>query len=292
VPDAASVSGSPPGCASGCAVDRLGGLDPSTAEGFVDADHGVVDRGAELDELELGVEEVAVGVEDLDVGGVPAVEAFVGKIGVHGERLDAAGLGIDLFDERRPGDEGVLGFSERGQDREAEGVEELAFLRLGDVQLILEQARGEERAEEPGAERVGRRGRCEELCEVVARDAEGSGQREPRVEVGDGGADALVGGDEPQLGLAEVGAALEQVGREPGRDRGQRELVDGASACDRPRRSAQEHGEGVLEERDVALDGGDRRGGAFEFGADLRELELRDNPLVVLELEEIDDAAA
>src|SRR4029079_11627298 len=80
-------------------------------------------------------------------------------------------------------------------------------------------------------------------------------ETEPGEKIGGRHADVRVRGDELLLRFAQIGPALEQIGRKAGRYlRRQVLLLEHLAALDGPGRASQEEGQLVLLRRDLALD--------------------------------------
>src|ERR1019366_1669520 len=95
----------------------------------------------------------------------------------------------------------------------------------------------------------------------TALAAQERGERDLRKVVCLGGADLRVGGNQLLLGFADIGAAFEQRGRQPGGQLGWQALVvHWLAARDIAGRPAQQQAERVLRLTDVTLGAGDLRG--------------------------------
>ena len=140
----------------------------------------------------------------------------------------------------------------------------------------------------PASERPGLRGTGEEVAERRAGRAERGRQVELRVVERLRGADVGIGGDEVLLGLQDVRPSFEQRRRQPGGNRGARELVDRLAARDGIGVAALEHGDQVLLRGDLLLELRDRGQRLLVLRLDLRDLELRHHAALVPQVEDPD----
>ena len=174
------------------------------------------------------------------------------------------------------GHQGVLGLPEGLQDRALVLVEHLALPRLGDLHAAPVLAGVEDGLQQVADDVPGLARALEEGVELRAGEAEGSGEGDAREQERLGLADVGGGGGQVLLGHADVGPAVEQLGRgQPGGDRRrQLLLVERAPARDGPRVAAQEHGELVLLQGDQALQVEDDDLDAAQLGFGLAQVEL------------------
>jgi len=116
----------------------------------------------------------------------------------------------------------------------------------------------------------------------------GPGERDAREVQGPGLADACIGRDETLLGLTDVGPALQEIGGQALRDGREREPVDGLPPGYGAGVPPEEKGQRVLLQGYELLDGGYPRQGQRVLGLDLAYLQVRDDPALRTDLEEVD----
>ena len=263
------------------------GILPAATQGHAHADHGIEAVTQGVGQAQLGAEQLAFGIQHGQVVGVTVVVLQAGDLrgaaqAVHlglAGRHDGVGLAL--------GGQGGAHVLEGVLHRLAVHGDGRFLLGLGVLDVIpgaaeVQQRHGAGHAVAPGARRT-----AEQVHHAGAEGAQHARQGNGREELGTGHADIGVVGHDHVLGSAHVGTALQQLGRQAGRQHGRgRQLADVTAARhdgahDVTGRAAQQHGQagfGAVHGHRGAVHLGT---GRFHFGAGTLPVQLRDVALTV-----------
>ena len=263
------------------------GILPAATQGHAHADHGIEAVTQGVGQAQLGAEQLAFGIQHGQVIGVTVVVLQAGDLrgaaqAVHlglAGRHDGVGLAL--------GGQGGAHVLEGVLHRLAVHGDGRFLLGLGVLDVIpgaaeVQQRHGAGHAVAPGARRT-----AEQVHHAGAEGAQHARQGNGREELGTGHADIGVVGHDHVLGSAHVGTALQQLGRQAGRQHGRgRQLADVTAARhdgahDVTGRAAQQHGQagfGAVHGHRGAVHLGT---GRFHFGAGTLPVQLRDVALTV-----------
>ena len=228
-------------------------------------------------------EQCALGVEHLEVAGIAVVVAQVGEIHLAQQRLHRLFDRGDALGGLALGDDGIAHLGEGADDGLAIRGRGGALVGRGEIDLCRGEPGIEQRHAERAGEAPGLRGTAEQVAQGQALAAESRGQRDLREPGGAGRRHLGLGGAQRLLRLLDVGATLQQVGRQPRGHRGRRrQCVERLAAPPRVveqrcRRSPGQHGERALGLCDRVDQVRDLRLGGGEFAFGLAHVQLRGN---------------
>ena len=169
------------------------------------------------------------------------------------QRCDVFFLLGALLLQRAARDQGVVDIAQRRDHCALITGDQFALASLRQLDLASHRPAGKQRLRQTAGAGPGERRPLEQLRQLRALQAQEPGQADPWKVGGPRNADVGVGGDQALLGLAYVRPARQQVGRQAGRHRRNRELAEVAATLDRPRAAAGQHADQVLLLSDLPL---------------------------------------
>ena len=209
-------------------------------------------------------------------------------VGQHHARLfrgQLGGLRAQLLGQRGTARQCIGHFPEAGLDRLFILGHCNVAADLGRLQVGLVASGIEDRLQQLGYEGPGRGAVAEQLVQFAAGHTGAGCERDARKERGTRGADVGVVGQQYLLGLAHIGAACQQLGRDARGQIGNQALRGEGQACWQVRRQGLAHQQYQCVFIQSTLPGllGQRRLGAFQGGLGLAQVQLRSGLVVKLQ---------
>src|SRR5215472_1764664 len=223
---------------------RALGRRPAAAERLIELDDRQEPRQADLGEQVLRGEQGLLRLRQGDHVERALLQPLVRDVerllrGAHHLALVALAQRLLLYRDQR-----LLDVAERRQHRLAVGLQQLELPAFRLVELAEQLAAVEERLRRARRHGVEPRARAEQRLEREALEAGLAGQLNGGKERGARRLDGEIRRLQVGLGLADVGALVEQVGRQPGRDARDLDAVGAAASQDEVLgRTADQHGE-------------------------------------------------
>src|SRR5438034_1546310 len=262
---------------------------PPAPERAVEGDDGHELVPLRAREVELGGKELLLGLEDFEVARDAVVVALERQRDRRLERLHRlVALGVHAL-ELLLGDERVRHLRERAERCLLVAFD--GFVPPGRARPIAREKPStlEERTRERAADGPHVAGALHHVLELAALAPVQAGEAEAREEARHGDADVGVRRHERLLGLLDVGAPLEELGRQAGGHLWRRRLaIERRAARDLAGRPSEQGGELVLLDDDLALELRDARAGLGERRLRARHLEQRADSTHIAPLEEVD----
>ena len=195
-----------------------GGRAEAAAECGVERDEVLQFVAAQRDERLFGGEQAALGIEHFEILRDAVLVARLRQLGERALRGDGADLRGDLFAQITAAGERIGHFTECGLHRLFIAGDRYGFTRAGDRQIALARAPIEDRQRDGRAEAPPQPLVADQIAERGRGEARLAGERDRGEEGGACGPDIGPRGAQLFLGLQDIGAVGEQIGRQAGGD--------------------------------------------------------------------------